>query len=169
MGFNLGTSIIRITLQDTFVVLYLSILADDDNDYIDGNVDLKIKGSGGRSGLVYVTWTVRTTFKYQRSSNRGIVNKLRVGQLSLAFLWYSKKKKSHNYNCYTPGNVLHTRAQQNRFFWEYIGRCHLCDLTMWYCVLHCRFESSSHAISMSAYLREQRRELYSRSGELQGR
>lgn len=31
-----------------------------------------------------------------------------------------------------------------------------------------RFESSSHAISMSAYLREQRRELYSRSGELQG-
>lgn len=32
-----------------------------------------------------------------------------------------------------------------------------------------RFESSSHAISMSAYLREQRRELYSRSGELQGR
>ncbi|EPY74067.1 hypothetical protein CB1_002312001 [Camelus ferus] len=30
-----------------------------------------------------------------------------------------------------------------------------------------RFESSSHAISMSAYLREQRRELYSRSGELQ--
>lgn len=33
---------------------------------------------------------------------------------------------------------------------------------------HCRFESSSHAISMSAYLREQRRELYSRSGELQG-
>lgn len=34
--------------------------------------------------------------------------------------------------------------------------------------LNCRFESSSHAISMSAYLREQRRELYSRSGELQG-
>lgn len=32
----------------------------------------------------------------------------------------------------------------------------------------CRFESSSHAISMSAYLREQRRELYSKSGELQG-
>ncbi|XP_068526216.1 exocyst complex component 4 isoform X2 [Anas acuta] len=32
-----------------------------------------------------------------------------------------------------------------------------------------KFESSSHAISMSAYLREQRRELYSRSGELQGR
>ncbi|XP_028345526.1 exocyst complex component 4 isoform X4 [Physeter macrocephalus] len=31
-----------------------------------------------------------------------------------------------------------------------------------------KFESSSHAISMSAYLREQRRELYSRSGELQG-
>lgn len=31
-----------------------------------------------------------------------------------------------------------------------------------------RFESSSHAISMSAYLREQRRELYSKSGELQG-
>ncbi|XP_048357433.1 exocyst complex component 4-like [Sphaerodactylus townsendi] len=30
-----------------------------------------------------------------------------------------------------------------------------------------KFESSSHAISMSAYLREQRRELYSRSGELQ--
>uniref|UniRef100_A0A8C2JTC5 Exocyst complex component Sec8 n=1 Tax=Cyprinus carpio TaxID=7962 RepID=A0A8C2JTC5_CYPCA len=30
------------------------------------------------------------------------------------------------------------------------------------------FESSSHAISMSAYLREQRRELYSKSGELQG-
>uniref|UniRef100_A0A8C9TFU3 Exocyst complex component Sec8 n=1 Tax=Scleropages formosus TaxID=113540 RepID=A0A8C9TFU3_SCLFO len=29
-----------------------------------------------------------------------------------------------------------------------------------------KFESSSHAISMSAYLREQRRELYSRSGEL---
>lgn len=34
--------------------------------------------------------------------------------------------------------------------------------------LNFRFESSSHAISMSAYLREQRRELYSRSGELQG-
>lgn len=33
----------------------------------------------------------------------------------------------------------------------------------------CRFESSSHAISMSAYLREQRRELYSKSGELQGK
>ncbi|XP_054414814.1 exocyst complex component 4 isoform X2 [Pongo abelii] len=32
-----------------------------------------------------------------------------------------------------------------------------------------KFESSSHAISMSAYLREQRRELYSRSGELQDR
>ncbi|KAM9311350.1 LOW QUALITY PROTEIN: exocyst complex component 4 [Gastrophryne carolinensis] len=32
-----------------------------------------------------------------------------------------------------------------------------------------KFESSSHAISMSAYLREQRRELYSKSGELQGR
>ncbi|XP_074049766.1 exocyst complex component 4 isoform X3 [Macrotis lagotis] len=32
-----------------------------------------------------------------------------------------------------------------------------------------KFESSSHAISMSAYLREQRRELYSRSGELQER
>uniref|UniRef100_A0A8C7L8Y0 Exocyst complex component Sec8 n=1 Tax=Oncorhynchus kisutch TaxID=8019 RepID=A0A8C7L8Y0_ONCKI len=31
-----------------------------------------------------------------------------------------------------------------------------------------KFESSSHAISMSAYLREQRRELYSKSGELQG-
>uniref|UniRef100_A0A8B9JP35 Exocyst complex component Sec8 n=1 Tax=Astyanax mexicanus TaxID=7994 RepID=A0A8B9JP35_ASTMX len=31
-----------------------------------------------------------------------------------------------------------------------------------------QFESSSHAISMSAYLREQRRELYSKSGELQG-
>ncbi|XP_019399320.1 PREDICTED: exocyst complex component 4 isoform X2 [Crocodylus porosus] len=31
-----------------------------------------------------------------------------------------------------------------------------------------KFESASHAISMSAYLREQRRELYSRSGELQG-
>ncbi|XP_006887201.1 PREDICTED: exocyst complex component 4 [Elephantulus edwardii] len=31
-----------------------------------------------------------------------------------------------------------------------------------------KFEFSSHAISMSAYLREQRRELYSRSGELQG-
>ncbi|XP_073437084.1 exocyst complex component 4 isoform X2 [Dendrobates tinctorius] len=30
-----------------------------------------------------------------------------------------------------------------------------------------KFESSSHAISMSAYLREQRRELYSKSGELQ--
>ncbi|XP_062339615.1 exocyst complex component 4 [Osmerus eperlanus] len=32
-----------------------------------------------------------------------------------------------------------------------------------------KFESSSHAISMSAYLREQRRELYSKSGELQDR
>uniref|UniRef100_A0A4W5QJ89 Exocyst complex component Sec8 n=1 Tax=Hucho hucho TaxID=62062 RepID=A0A4W5QJ89_9TELE len=32
-----------------------------------------------------------------------------------------------------------------------------------------KFESSSHAISMSAYLREQRRELYSKSGELQGK
>uniref|UniRef100_A0A670ZNA9 Exocyst complex component Sec8 n=1 Tax=Pseudonaja textilis TaxID=8673 RepID=A0A670ZNA9_PSETE len=32
-----------------------------------------------------------------------------------------------------------------------------------------KFESSSHAISMSTYLQEQRRELYSRSGELQGR
>uniref|UniRef100_A0A665VZU8 Exocyst complex component Sec8 n=1 Tax=Echeneis naucrates TaxID=173247 RepID=A0A665VZU8_ECHNA len=31
-----------------------------------------------------------------------------------------------------------------------------------------KFESSSHAISMSTYLREQRRELYSKSGELQG-
>ncbi|XP_060543030.1 exocyst complex component 4 [Pantherophis guttatus] len=31
-----------------------------------------------------------------------------------------------------------------------------------------KFESSSHAISMSTYLQEQRRELYSRSGELQG-
>ncbi|KAG8440070.1 hypothetical protein GDO86_006023 [Hymenochirus boettgeri] len=31
-----------------------------------------------------------------------------------------------------------------------------------------KFESSSHAISMSAYLREQRRELYSKSGELPG-
>ncbi|XP_078533596.1 exocyst complex component 4 [Lissotriton helveticus] len=31
-----------------------------------------------------------------------------------------------------------------------------------------KFESSSHAISLSAYLREQRRELYSKSGELQG-
>ncbi|XP_053321528.1 exocyst complex component 4 [Spea bombifrons] len=31
-----------------------------------------------------------------------------------------------------------------------------------------KFESSSHAISMSAYLREQRREMYSKSGELQG-
>ncbi|XP_029470961.1 exocyst complex component 4 [Rhinatrema bivittatum] len=31
-----------------------------------------------------------------------------------------------------------------------------------------RFELSSHAISMSAYLREQRRELYNKSGELQG-
>ncbi|XP_019365174.1 PREDICTED: exocyst complex component 4 isoform X2 [Gavialis gangeticus] len=31
-----------------------------------------------------------------------------------------------------------------------------------------KFESSFHAISMSAYLREQRRELYSKSGELQG-
>ncbi|XP_077565639.1 exocyst complex component 4 [Stigmatopora nigra] len=31
-----------------------------------------------------------------------------------------------------------------------------------------KFESSSHAISMNAYLREQRRELYSKSGELQG-
>ncbi|XP_043943253.1 exocyst complex component 4 [Protopterus annectens] len=31
-----------------------------------------------------------------------------------------------------------------------------------------KFESSSHAISMSAYLREQRRELYSKSGDLQG-
>ena len=38
-----------------------------------------------------------------------------------------------------------------------------------YPALHSRFESSSHAISMSAYLREQRRELYSRSGELQGK
>lgn len=35
-------------------------------------------------------------------------------------------------------------------------------------IFFCRFESSSHAISMSAYLREQRRELYSKSGELQG-
>ncbi|XP_030071906.1 exocyst complex component 4 [Microcaecilia unicolor] len=31
-----------------------------------------------------------------------------------------------------------------------------------------KFELSSHAISMNAYLREQRRELYSKSGELQG-
>uniref|UniRef100_A0A8C4QM51 Exocyst complex component Sec8 n=1 Tax=Eptatretus burgeri TaxID=7764 RepID=A0A8C4QM51_EPTBU len=31
-----------------------------------------------------------------------------------------------------------------------------------------RFESSSHAMSMSTYLREQRQELYSRSGELRG-
>lgn len=37
-----------------------------------------------------------------------------------------------------------------------------------YIFFNYRFESSSHAISMSAYLREQRRELYSRSGELQG-
>lgn len=39
---------------------------------------------------------------------------------------------------------------------------------VFFAAFHCRFESSSHAISMSAYLREQRRELYSRSGELQG-
>ena len=165
MGFDLGTSIIRITLQDTFVVLYLSILADDDNDYIDGNVDLKVKGSGGRSGLVYVTWTVRTTFKYQRSSNRGIVNKLRVGQLSLTFLCYSKKKAIIiivilQEMFYTP--------EHNRI--EYFGSTQVDAIYVTKpCVLHCRFESSSHAISMSAYLREQRRELYSRSGELQGR
>ena len=40
--------------------------------------------------------------------------------------------------------------------------------TCWTFCVFCRFESSSHAISMSAYLREQRRELYSKSGELQG-
>lgn len=45
----------------------------------------------------------------------------------------------------------------------------LCYVPIWwiFCVFS-RFESSSHAISMSAYLREQRRELYSKSGELQG-
>lgn len=45
-----------------------------------------------------------------------------------------------------------------------------CLVTTWplFPCISCRFESSSHAISMSAYLREQRRELYSRSGELQG-
>lgn len=39
---------------------------------------------------------------------------------------------------------------------------------VYFVLFNYRFESSSHAISMSAYLREQRRELYSRSGELQG-
>lgn len=70
--------------------MYLSILADDDKDYIGGNADLKVKGSGGRSGLVYVTWTVRK-HSNTRGAVTGIVNKLRVGQLSLAFLWYSQK------------------------------------------------------------------------------
>lgn len=65
--------------------MYLSILADDNNDYIGGNGDVKVKGSGTRSRLVYVTWTVRK-HSNTRGFVTGIVNKLRVGQLSLAFL-----------------------------------------------------------------------------------
>lgn len=65
--------------------MYLSILADDNNDYIGGNGDVKVKGRGARSGLVYVTWTVRK-HSNTRGAVTGIVNKLRVGQLSLAFL-----------------------------------------------------------------------------------
>lgn len=65
--------------------MYLSILADDNNDYIGGNGDVKVKGRGARSGLVYVTWTVRK-HSNTRGTVTGIVNKLRVGQLSLDFL-----------------------------------------------------------------------------------
>jgi hypothetical protein len=68
----------------------------------------------------------------------------------------------HTRECYTDQNRLELFGSIEMDGW------HLCGLTMWYSVLYFRFESSSHAISMSAYLREQRRELYSRSGELQG-
>lgn len=54
------------------------------------------------------------------------------------------------------------------FFLSRQYQSHLSTSFWLYFVLFCRFESSSHAISMSAYLREQRRELYSKSGELQG-
>lgn len=53
--------------------MYLSILADDDNDYIGGNGDVKVKGRGARSGLVYVTWTVR-----KHSNTRGAVTVLLI-------------------------------------------------------------------------------------------
>lgn len=56
--------------------------------------------------------------------------------------------------------------QGNAFCLELTGAYKKADWI--YIFFNYRFESSSHAISMSAYLREQRRELYSRSGELQG-
>ena len=99
--------------------------------------------------------------KIQRNTSRDVIYNARFGQLSLGF------------SCYSQSVII--VVYQGMLYQNRIGLFGSLEMDgtyvvpMWYSVLYFRFESSSHALSMSAYLREQRRELYSRSGELQGK
>lgn len=97
--------------------------------------------------------------KSPRCCCKGLLAQNSVWQPALALPWNSRGSC-----CGTRG----TSPTRVGFFYTTLPIPSVSMEPFVYCAFHCRFESSSHAISMSAYLREQRRELYSRSGELQG-